>query len=208
MKKHKLLLAAVMLLAMCMVMTGCFGDKPLQQVSVQGQVYKLSLELPFSVGGVMKDVPVNQQLAVAIKKRQSCMERPTGEDIHMAEFTANTFDRQGIEKTYGSVKDDKAKQFYADMGKAMRTTYIQSLSKAAKMTNVTIEENQVTIDGRDAVVTTVNCKMRGEDEVLKVVYIDDAEESWLVTLAYPKEKSDGIGKQIDATIIPGIKLTK
>ncbi|SFT49266.1 hypothetical protein SAMN02910356_00769 [Selenomonas sp. GACV-9] len=208
MKKHKILLASLLLLVMCISLTGCFGDKPLQQVSVQGEVYKLSLEMPFSVGGVMKDVPVNQQLAVAIKKRQSCMERPTGEDIHMAEFTASTFDRQGIEKNYGSLKEPKAKQFYADMGKAMRATYIQSLAKAAKMTNVTTDEKQMTIDGRDAVVTTVNCKMRGEDEVLKVVYIDDAEESWLVTLAYPKEKSDGIGKQIDETIIPGIKLTK
>ncbi|MBQ1889181.1 MAG: hypothetical protein II160_00545 [Selenomonas sp.] len=57
-------------------------------------------------------------------------------------------------------------------------------------------------------MTTVDCKLRGEDEVLKVVYLEDADESWIVTLAYPKEKSDGIGKQIDEKIIPGIKLAK
>jgi len=208
MKKHKILLAALMLLLTRIFLTGCFGDKPLQQVSVQGQVYKLSMELPFSLSGSMKDVPVSPQLAVAIQKRQSCMERPTGEDIHLAEFTANTFNRQGIEQNYGPAQEPKAHQFYEDMGKAMRTGYIQSLAKAAKMTNISQQEKQMTIDGRNAIVTTVNGKLRGEDEVLKVVYLEDADESWLVTLAYPKEKSDGIGKQIEEKIIPGIKLTK
>lgn len=187
---------------------GCFGDKPLQQTNAKGDVYTMQLELPVVLGSQSKEIPLSPQLKEFIRKGQSYMERPTGEDIHMVELVANTINTEAVEKKYGELSGEKAQKFYADMGKALTDSYIQSMSKAAKMSGVTADSAETTIDGRKGTITTVNCKMRGEDEVMKVVYLYDNEESWLLAIAYPKEKEDGIGKRIEKEIIPGIKLVR
>lgn len=207
MKKKMIPLLAVLFLSL-LLSVGCFGDKPLQATSAKGEVYTMELELPVSLGSQSKEIPLNPQLKEFLRKGQSYMERPTGEDIHMVEVVANTMNTEAIEKKYGALAGEKAQKFYGDMGKALTDSYVQSMSKAAKMTNVATSSAERTIDGRQAMVTTVNCKMRGEDEVMKVIYLYDNEESWLVAIAYPKEKEDGIGKQLEEKIIPGIKLVR
>ncbi len=207
MKKKMIPLVSVLFLSLLLAV-GCFGGKPLQSVSAKGEVYTMQLELPLALGSQPKEIPVNPQLKEFLRKGQSYMERPTGEDIHMVEVVANTMNTGEIEKKYGDLSGEKAQKFYGDMGKALTDSYIQSLSKAAKMTNVTTNPMETEIDGHKAIVTTVNCKMRGEAEVMKVVYLYDKEESWLLAIAYPKEKEDGIGKQLEEKIIPGIKLVR
>ena len=208
MKNQRILYGILCVLVLGLLATGCFMDKPLEQTSVQGSVYKLELELPFAVKTELKDMPLDNQTASYVQKAQSGMERPTGEDLHMVEFAVNTFSHEQIQQEYGADGSEKSNQFYMNFGKVLTESYIKSLTAAAKMTNVTTESKSTTIDGRPGMVTTVQCKMKGEDETLKVIYINDPVESWLVAMAYPKEKQDGIGEKIEKTIIPGMKLVK
>ena len=207
-KKNIIQTGMLMLGLICLLATGCFMDKPLETTAVQGTVYQLNLKLPFAIKAEPKDMNLDPSTAVFVQKAQSCMERPTGEDLHMAEFAVNTFDQENINQSYGGADNEKVQQFYKNFGQVLTDSYIKSLTKAANMTDVSTESKAAEIDGREATVTTVQCKMKGEDETLKIIYINDPAESWLIALAYPKEKQDGIGRKIDETIIPGIKLVK
>lgn len=207
MKQIKLL-CAVLALVIAAVVGGCIGDKPLVDTSAQGAVYKMAIKLPFEVKESPKAMPIDTKTSIYVESAESLMERPTGYDIHLAEFVMNKFNTGNIELEYGAAGSEKNKEFHQNFAKVITDSYIKSLTTAAKMEDVTQTSESATIAERQATITTVQCKMRGEPEVLKVIYIDDAEESWLVALAYPAEKEDGIGKKITDEIIPAITLTK
>ena len=83
--------------------------------------------------------------------------------------------------------------------------YLTAFEHNAKAKENSHDAKNIKISGKDASVTTVQCKMRGEDETLKVVFLPLPEEYWFIAIAYPKEHEDDQGKLADK-IIGSIQL--
>lgn len=207
MKRKSIFASVLALVVICVMATGCFFSQMTEQ-QVKGPIYTMTIKLPYEFKGEMKEQELQSNTNIYIDKFANCVDKPVGEDLNLVEFDVVDFDADGVKETFGDPSTDEGKQKLSNFGAQFVARYIASMTKAAKIDNPNMDSTETTVDGRRATVTTVDGKLKGEDERLKVIYIEDPDEAWMITLAYPKEREDGIGKKIDKDIIPNIKLTK
>lgn len=207
MKRKSIFASILALVVICVMATGCFFTQLTEQ-TIKGPIYTLTIKLPYEFKGEMKEQELQSNTNIYIDKFANCMDRPVGEDLNLVEFDVLDFDADGVKETFGDPSTDEGKQKFSQFGAQFVARYIASMTSAAKIENPNMDSSETTIDGRRATETIVDGKIKGQDERLKVIYIEDPEESWMITLAYPKEKEDDIGKKIDKEILPNIKLTK
>ena len=119
-----------------------------------------------------------------------------GMDFHLMQFTTYVMNTDKL-------KSDAASKVQFEQ-KAL-DGYLTAFEQNAKAKETSRDAKNIKISGKDASVTTVQCKMRGEDETLKVVFLPLPEEYWFIAIAYPKEHEDDQGKLADK-IIGSIQL--
>ncbi len=208
MKTHtRILMGLTVFLVSCLVLAGCsLREKPLQTATVPATVYQMQIDLPFPLEQSPKESQLPPGVNTYLSHMVTSSTRPTGEDLHLAEFSAAAFNVAKIEQDYGAAGTEKNAAFYTKVNQGLQTIYVKSLTTSAKAKNVSTSTEQMTVADRQATITTIQCQMKGEDETIKVVFIPDPQEDWIVALAYPKEKEDSTGKQV-TKMIQSIKLT-
>ena len=178
----KIIAVSLLVVAMAALLLGC-GQAKLTSQEVKGGVTSLQMDLPFTLEQQPKEETAKSNDYVK-SITDSRITQAKGMDFHLMQFTTYVMNADKL-------KNDAAS----------KATFEQN----AKARESSRDTKSITISGKDASVTTVQCKMRGENEVIKVVFLPLPEEYWFVAFAYPKEHEDNQGKLADK-IISSIQL--
>ncbi len=190
----KLIAVSLLVLAMAALMLGC-GQAKLTSQEVKGGATSLQMDLPFTLEQQPKEEAAKSNDYVK-SITDSRVTQAKGMEFHLMQFTTYVMNTDKL-------KSDAASK--AQFEKKALDGYLIAFEQNAKATETSRDAKSITISGKDASVTTVQCKMRGEDETLKVVFLPLPEEYWFIAIAYPKEHEDDQGKLADK-IISSIQL--
>ncbi|MGN0950687.1 MAG: hypothetical protein ACI4OH_08105 [Mitsuokella sp.] len=187
----KIIAASLMVLALCLLALGC-GQAKLTSQEVKGSVTTLQMDLPFTLEQQAKEVAAQNDYVTKITDNR--ITQAKGMDFHLTQFTTYVMNQDKMKADAKTAENQKKFEEKALDG------YLTAFEKNAKATEKSRDAKTVTISGKDATVTTVQCKMKGEDETLKVVFLPLPEEYWFIAFAYPKEHEDDQGKLADKII--------
>ena len=190
----KLISVSLLVLAMAVLILGC-GQAKLTSQEVKGGVTSLQMDLPFTLEQQPKEEAAKSNDYVK-SITDSRVTQAKGMDFHLMQFTTYVMNTDKL-------KSDAASK--AQFEKKALDGYLTAFEQNAKAKETSRDAKNIQISGKDASVTTVQCKMRGEDETLKVVFLPLPEEYWFIAIAYPKEHEDDQGKLADK-IISSIQL--
>lgn len=190
----KLISVSLLALAMAALLLGC-GQAKLTSQEVRGGATSLQMDLPFTLEQQPKEEAAKSNDYVK-SITDSRVTQAKGMDFHLMQFTTYVMNTDKL-------KSDAASK--AQFEKKALDGYLTAFEQNAKAKETARDAKSITISGKDASVTTVQCKMRGEDETLKVVFLPLPEEYWFIAIAYPKEHEDDQGKLADK-IISSIQL--
>lgn len=190
----KLIAVGLLALVMASLLLGC-GQAKLTSQEVKGGVTSLQMDLPFTLEQQPKEEAAKSNDYVK-SITDSRVTQAKGMDFHLMQFTTYVMNTDKL-------KSDAASK--AQFEKKALDGYLTAFEQNAKAKETSRDAKNIKISGKDASVTTVQCKMRGEDETLKVVFLPLPEEYWFIAIAYPKEHEDDQGKLADK-IIGSIQL--
>lgn len=190
----KLIAVGLLALAMASLLLGC-GQAKLTSQEVKGGATSLQMDLPFTLEQQPKEEAAKSNDYVK-SITDSRVTQAKGMDFHLMQFTTYVMNTDKL-------KSDAASK--AQFEKKALDGYLTAFEQNAKAKETSRDAKSITISGKDASVTTVQCKMRGEDETLKVVFLPLPEEYWFIAIAYPKEHEDDQGKLANK-IISSIQL--
>lgn len=190
----KLIAVGLLALVMAALLLGC-GQAKLTSQEVKGGATSLQMDLPFTLEQQPKEEAAKSNDYVK-SITDSRVTQAKGMEFHLMQFTTYVMNTDKL-------KSDAASK--AQFEKKALDGYLIAFEQNAKATETSRDAKSITISGKDASVTTVQCKMRGEDETLKVVFLPLPEEYWFIAIAYPKEHEDDQGKLADK-IISSIQL--
>lgn len=190
----KLIAVGLLALAMAALLLGC-GQAKLTSQEVKGGATRLQMDLPFTLEQQPKEEAAKSNDYVK-SITDSRVTQAKGMDFHLMQFTTYVMNTDKL-------KSDAASK--AQFEKKALDGYLTAFEQNAKAKETSRDAKNIQISGKDASVTTVQCKMRGEDETLKVVFLPLPEEYWFIAIAYPKEHEDDQGKLADK-IISSIQL--
>ena len=190
----KLIAVGLLALAMAALLLGC-GQAKLTSQEVRGGATSLQMDLPFTLEQQPKEEAAKSNDYVK-SITDSRVTQAKGMDFHLMQFTTYVMNTDKL-------KSDAASK--AQFEKKALDGYLTAFEQNAKAKETSRDAKNIQISGKDASVTTVQCKMRGEDETLKVVFLPLPEEYWFIAIAYPKEHEDDQGKLADK-IISSIQL--
>lgn len=190
----KLIAVGLLALAMASLLLGC-GQAKLTSQEVKGGATSLQMDLPFTLEQQPKEEAAKSNDYVK-SITDSRVTQAKGMDFHLMQFTTYVMNTDKL-------KSDVASK--AQFEKKALDGYLTAFEQNAKAKETSRDAKNIQISGKDASVTTVQCKMRGEDETLKVVFLPLPEEYWFIAIAYPKEHEDDQGKLADK-IISSIQL--
>ncbi len=190
----KLIAVGLLALAMAALLLGC-GQAKLTSQEVKGGATRLQMDLPFTLEQQPKEEAAKSNDYVK-SITDSRVTQAKGMDFHLMQFTTYVMNTDKL-------KSDAASK--AQFEKKALDGYLTAFEQNAKAKETSRDAKSITISGKEASVTTVQCKMRGEDETLKVVFLPLPEEYWFIAIAYPKEHEDDQGKLADK-IISSIQL--
>lgn len=190
----KLIAVGLLALVMASLLLGC-GQAKLTLQEVKGGVTSLQMDLPFTLEQQPKEEAAKSNDYVK-SITDSRVTQAKGMDFHLMQFTTYVMNTDKL-------KSDAASK--ARFEKKALDGYLTAFEQNAKAKETSRDAKNIQISGKDASVTTVQCKMRGEDETLKVVFLPLPEEYWFIAIAYPKEHEDDQGKLADK-IISSIQL--
>ncbi|MGE9899477.1 hypothetical protein [Mitsuokella multacida] len=190
----KLISVSLLVLAMAALLLGC-GQAKLTSQEVRGGATSLQMDLPFTLEQQPKEEAAKSNDYVK-SITDSRVTQAKGMDFHLMQFTTYVMNTDKL-------KSDAASK--AQFEKKALDGYLTAFEQNAKAKETSRDAKNIQISGKDASVTTVQCKMRGEDETLKVVFLPLPEEYWFIAIAYPKEHEDDQGKLADK-IISSIQL--
>ncbi|EEX68349.1 hypothetical protein [Mitsuokella multacida] len=190
----KLIAVGLLALVMASLLLGC-GQAKLTSQEVKGGVTSLQMDLPFTLEQQPKEEAAKSNDYVK-SITDSRVTQAKGMDFHLMQFTTYVMNTDKL-------KSDAASK--AQFEKKALDGYLTAFEQNAKAKETSRDAKNIQISGKDASVTTVQCKMRGEDETLKVVFLPLPEEYWFIAIAYPKEHEDDQGKLADK-IISSIQL--
>lgn len=190
----KLIAVGLLALAMASLLLGC-GQAKLTSQEVKGGATSLQMDLPFTLEQQPKEEAAKSNDYVK-SITDSRVTQAKGMDFHLMQFTTYVMNTDKL-------KSDAASK--ARFEKKALDGYLTAFEQNAKAKETSRDAKNIQISGKDASVTTVQCKMRGEDETLKVVFLPLPEEYWFIAIAYPKEHEDDQGKLADK-IISSIQL--
>ena len=179
---------------MAALLLGC-GQAKLTSQEVKGGATRLQMDLPFTLEQQPKEEAAKSNDYVK-SITDSRVTQAKGMDFHLMQFTTYVMNTDKL-------KSDAASK--AQFEKKALDGYLTAFEQNAKAKETSRDAKSITISGKEASVTTVQCKMRGEDETLKVVFLPLPEEYWFIAIAYPKEHEDDQGKLADK-IISSIQL--
>lgn len=185
----KIIAISLLVLAMAALMLGC-GQAKLTSQEVKGGATSLQMDLPFTLEQQPKEEAAKSNDYVK-SITDSRVTQAKGMDFHLMQFTTYVMNAD-------KMKSDAASK--AQFEKKALDGYLTAFEQNAKATETSRDAKNITISGKEASVTTVQCKMRGEDETLKVVFLPLPEEYWFIAIAYPKEHEDDQGKLTDKII--------
>ena len=190
----KLIAVGLLALVMAALLFGC-GQAKLTSQEVKGGVTSLQMDLPFTLEQQPKEEAAKSNDYVK-SITDSRVTQAKGMDFHLMQFTTYVMNTDKL-------KSDAASK--AQFEQKALDGYLTAFEQNAKAKETSRDAKNIKISGKDASVTTVQCKMRGEDETLKVVFLPLPEEYWFIAIAYPKEHEDDPGKLADK-IIGSIQL--
>lgn len=190
----KLISVGLLVLVMASLLLGC-GQAKLTSQEVKGGATSLQMDLPFTLEQQPKEEAAKSNDYVK-SITDSRVTQAKGMDFHLMQFTTYVMNTDKL-------KSDAASK--AQFEKKALDGYLTAFEQNAKAKETSRDAKNIQISGKDASVTTVQCKMRGEDETLKVVFLPLPEEYWFIAIAYPKEHEDDQGKLADK-IISSIQL--
>ena len=190
----KIIAVSLLDVAMAALLLGC-GQAKLTSQEVKGGVTSLQMDLPFTLEQQPKEETAKSNDYVK-SITDSRITQAKGMDFHLMQFTTYVMNADKL-------KNDAASK--ATFEQKALDGYLTAFEQNAKARESSRDTKSITISGKDASVTTVQCKMRGENEVIKVVFLPLPEEYWFVAFAYPKEHEDNQGKLADK-IISSIQL--
>lgn len=190
----KLISVGLLVLVMASLLLGC-GQAKLTSQEVKGGATSLQMDLPFTLEQQPKEEAAKSNDYVK-SITDSRATQAKGMDFHLMQFTTYVMNTDKL-------KSDAASK--AQFEKKALDGYLTAFEQNAKAKETSRDAKNIQISGKDASVTTVQCKMRGEDETLKVVFLPLPEEYWFIAIAYPKEHEDDQGKLADK-IISSIQL--
>lgn len=190
----KLIAVGLLALVMAALLLGC-GQAKLTSQEVKGGVTSLQMDLPFTLEQQPKEEAAKSNDYVK-SITDSRVTQAKGMDFHLMRFTTYVMNTDKL-------KSDAASK--AQFEQKALDGYLTAFEQNAKAKETSRDAKNIKISGKDASVTTVQCKMRGEDETLKVVFLPLPEEYWFIAIAYPKEHEDDQGKLADK-IIGSIQL--
>lgn len=190
----KLISVSLLVLAMAALLLGC-GQAKLTSQEVKGGATSLQMDLPFTLEQQPKEEAAKSNDYVK-SITDSRVTQAKGMDFHLMQFTTYVMNTDKL-------KSDAASK--AQFEKKALDGYLTAFEQNAKAKETSRDAKNIQISGKDASVTIVQCKMRGEDETLKVVFLPLPEEYWFIAIAYPKEHEDDQGKLADK-IISSIQL--
>jgi len=190
----KLIAVGLLALVMASLLLGC-GQAKLTSQEVKGGVTSLQMDLPFTLEQQPKEEAAKSNDYVK-SITDSRVTQAKGMDFHLMQFTTYVMNTDKL-------KSDAASK--AQFEQKALDGYLTAFEQNAKAKETSRDAKNIKISGKDASVTTVQCKMRGEDETLKVVFLPLPEEYWFIAIAYPKEHEDDQGKLADK-IIGSIQL--
>lgn len=190
----KLIAVGLLALIMAALLLGC-GQAKLTSQEVKGGATSLQMDLPFTLEQQPKEEAAKSNDYVK-SITDSRVTQAKGMDFHLMQFTTYVMNTDKL-------KSDAASK--AQFEQKALDGYLTAFEQNAKAKETSRDAKNIKISGKDASVTTVQCKMRGEDETLKVVFLPLPEEYWFIAIAYPKEHEDDQGKLADK-IISSIQL--
>lgn len=190
----KLIAVGLLALIMAALLLGC-GQAKLTSQEVKGGATSLQMDLPFTLEQQPKEEAAKSNDYVK-SITDSRVTQAKGMDFHLMQFTTYVMNTDKL-------KSDAASK--AQFEQKALDGYLTAFEQNAKAKETSRDAKNIKISGKDANVTTVQCKMRGEDETLKVVFLPLPEEYWFIAIAYPKEHEDDQGKLADK-IISSIQL--
>lgn len=190
----KLIAVGLLALIMAALLLGC-GQAKLTSQEVKGGVTSLQMDLPFILEQQPKEEAAKSNDYVK-SITDSRVTQAKGMDFHLMQFTTYVMNTDKL-------KSDAASK--AQFEQKALDGYLTAFEQNAKAKETSRDAKNIKISGKDASVTTVQCKMRGEDETLKIVFLPLPEEYWFIAIAYPKEHEDDQGKLADK-IIGSIQL--
>ena len=190
----KLIAVGLLALVMAALLLGC-GQAKLTSQEVKGGATSLQMDLPFTLEQQPKEEAAKSNDYVK-SITDSRVTQAKGMDFHLMQFTTYVMNTDKL-------KSDAASK--AQFEQKALDGYLTAFEQNAKAKETSRDAKNIKISGKDASVTTVQCKMRGEDETLKVVFLPLPEEYWFIAIAYPKEHEDDQGKLADK-IIGSIQL--
>lgn len=190
----KLIAVGLLALIMAALLLGC-GQAKLTSQEVKGGVTSLQMDLPFTLEQQLKEEAAKSNDYVK-SITDSRVTQAKGMDFHLMQFTTYVMNTDKL-------KSDAASK--AQFEQKALDGYLTAFEQNAKAKETSRDAKNIKISGKDASVTTVQCKMRGEDETLKIVFLPLPEEYWFIAIAYPKEHEDDQGKLADK-IIGSIQL--
>lgn len=190
----KLISVSLLVLAMAALLLGC-GQAKLTSQEVKGGATSLQMDLPFTLEQQPREEAAKSNDYVK-SITDSRVTQAKGMDFHLMQFTTYVMNTDKL-------KSDAASK--AQFEKKALDGYLTAFEQNAKAKETSRDAKNIQISGKDASVTTVQCKMRGEDETLKVVFLPLPEEYWFIAIAYPKEHEDDQDKLADK-IISSIQL--
>ena len=188
----KLIAVGLLALVMAALLLGC-GQAKLTSQEVKGGVTSLQMDLPFTLEQQPKEEAAKSNDYVK-SITDSRVTQAKGMDFHLMQFTTYVMNTDKL-------KSDAASK--AQFEQKALDGYLTAFEQNAKAKETSRDAKNIKISGKDASVTTVQCKMRGEDETLKVVFLPLPEEYWFIAIAYPKEHEDDQGKLADKIIGSG-----
>ena len=174
----KLIAVGLLALVMAALLLGC-GQAKLTSQEVKGGVTSLQMDLPFTLEQQPKEEAAKSNDYVK-SITDSRVTQAKGMDFHLMQFTTYVMNTDKL-------KSDAASK--AQFEQKALDGYLTAFEQNAKAKETSRDAKNIKISGKDASVTTVQCKMRGEDETLKIVFLPLPEEYWFIAIAYPKAVS-------------------
>lgn len=182
-------LVLVSVLVILVFAAGC-GQVTLTSQEVKGSMTSLQMDLPFTLEQQPQEQTTQNPYVKSITNNM--ITQAKGMDFHMTQFTTYVLDQEAVQKA-GTGEQAKLQD-------KILSSYLLSFEKHVKATEQSRESNALTIGDHEATVTTLYCKMKGEDEVIKVVFLPLPQEDWFISFAYPKEHEKDQGKLADQII--------
>ena len=185
----KIIAVSLLVAAMTALLLGC-GQAKLTSQEVKGGVTSLQMDLPFTLEQQPKEAAAKSNDYVK-SMTDSRVTQAKGMDFHLMQFTTYVMNAD-------KMKSDA--QSKAQFEQKALNGYLTAFEQNAKASENSRDTRNITVSGKNASVTTGQCKMRGEDEVIKVVFLPLPEEYWFIAFAYPKEHESDQGKLADKII--------